>query len=156
MEFQKIVNFIGKTSDNKDLPTFVTKKWFEVYDQSEGNYNVNKEIRIKTSMLRSDLCDFSDAYIVVKGNITVTKKTSTADDIDAPNNTAANVTATNTANNNAFGHKKLVFKKNAPLTNCISNINGVKIDNAEDLDVVMPIYSLLEYCKNCKKTTGSL
>ena len=53
MEFQKIVNFIGATSDNKDLPTFVTKKWIEVYDQSQENYNVNKEIRIKTSMLRS-------------------------------------------------------------------------------------------------------
>ena len=74
MEFQKIVNFIDKTSDNKDLPTFVTKKWIEIYNQSEGNYNVNKEIRIKTSMLRSNLCDFSDAYIVVKGNITLTKK----------------------------------------------------------------------------------
>ena len=109
MEFQKIVSFIGTTSDNKDLPTFVTKKWIEVYNQSEGNYNVNKEIRIKTSMLRSDLCDFSDAYIVVKGDITVTKKTFITDDIDAPNNTAANVTATNTANNNAFGDKKLVL-----------------------------------------------
>ena len=52
MEFQKTVNFIDTTSDNKDLPTFLTKKWIEVYDQSEGNYNVNKEIRIKTSMLR--------------------------------------------------------------------------------------------------------
>ena len=74
MEFQKIVNFLDTTSDNKDLPKFVTKKWIEVYDQSQGNYNVNKEIRIKTSMLKSDLCDFSDAYIVVKGNIIVTKK----------------------------------------------------------------------------------
>ena len=64
MEFQKNVNFLDATSDEKDLPTFVTKKWIEVYDQSEGNYNVNKEIRIKTSMLRSDLCDYSDAYIV--------------------------------------------------------------------------------------------
>ena len=61
-------------SDNKDLPKFVTKKWIEVYDQSQGNYDVDKEIRIKTSMLKSDLCDFSDAYIVVKGNIIVTKK----------------------------------------------------------------------------------
>ena len=66
MEFQKIVNFIRLTSDNNNLPTFVTKKWIEVYDQSGGNCNVNKEIRIKTSMLRSDLCDFSNAYIVVK------------------------------------------------------------------------------------------
>ena len=156
MEFQKIVSFLDTTSDNKDLPTFVTKKWIEVYDQSEGNYNVNKEFRIKTSMLRSDLCDFSDAYIVVKGNITVTIKTFTADDIDAPNNTAANVTATNTANNNAFGDKKLVFKNNALFINYISKINGVKIENAEDLDVVMAMYNLLEYSKNYRKTTGSL
>ena len=75
MEFQNIVNFLDTTSDNKDLPTFVTKKWIEVYDQSQENYDFNKEIRVKTPMLRSDLCDFSDAYIVVKGNITVTKKT---------------------------------------------------------------------------------
>ena len=88
-------------------------------------------------MLRLDLCDFSDAYIVVKGNITVTKKTFIADDIDAPNNTAANVNATNTANSNAFDNKKIVFKNNAPFISCISNINGVKIDNAEDLDVLM-------------------
>ena len=74
MEFQKIANFLDTTSDDKDLPNFVTKKWVEVYDQSEGNYNVSKEIRIKTSMLRSDLCDFSDAYIVVTGNITVVIK----------------------------------------------------------------------------------
>ena len=153
MEFQKIVNLLDITSDNKDLPRYVTKKWIEVYDQSQGNYDVNKEIRIKTSMLRSDLCDFSDAYIVVKGNITVNKKTFTANDIEEPNNTAANVTATNTANNNAFGDKKLVFKNNAPFINCISKINGIKIDNAEDLDVVMHMYNLLEYSKNYKKTT---
>ena len=107
-------------------------------------------------MLRSDLCDFNDAYIVVKGNITVTKKTFTADDIEAPNNTAANAAATNTSNDNAFGEKKLVFLKNAPFTNCFSKINGVKIDNAGDLDVVMSMYNLLEYSKDYKKTTGSL
>ena len=56
MEFQKIVNFLDTTSDDKDLPRFVTKKWIKVYDQSEGNYNVNKEMIIKNSMLRSDLC----------------------------------------------------------------------------------------------------
>ena len=73
MEFQKTVNFLDTTSDDKDLPRFVNKKWVEVYDQSEKNYNVNKEIRIKTSMLTSDLCDYSDVYIVVKGTITVTE-----------------------------------------------------------------------------------
>ena len=73
MEFQKIVNFLDTTSDDKDLPKFVTKKWIEVYDQLEKNYNPNKEIRTKASMLRSDLCHFSDAYIVVKGTITITE-----------------------------------------------------------------------------------
>ena len=56
MEFQKIVNFLDITFDDKDLPRFVTKKWIKVYYQSEVNYNVNKEVRIKTPMLRSDLC----------------------------------------------------------------------------------------------------
>ena len=107
-------------------------------------------------MLRSDLCNFSDAYIVVKGNITVTKKTFTSNGFEAPNNTEANANATNTANDNAFGETKLVFKYNAPFINCISKINGVKTDNAEDLDVVIPMYNLLEYSKNYKKTTGGL
>ena len=71
MEFQKITNCLGINSDNKDLPTLVTKKQIEVYNQSGGNYDVNKEIRLKTSILSSD---FNDAYIVVKGNNTVNKK----------------------------------------------------------------------------------
>ena len=133
MEFQKIVNFLGTISDDKDLPRFVTKKWIEVYDQSGGNYNVDKEIRIKTSMLRSDLCDYSDAYIVVKGDITLE--------------------GDNDANKR---NKNLAFKDNAPFINSISKINGVKIYNAEDLDVVMPMYNLLEYCKNYRKTTGNI
>ena len=84
----------------------------EVYDQSsnaEDKYKTSKQIRVKTSMLRSDLCDFSDAYFVVKGKITVTD----------PNNDAYN--------------KKLAFKNNAPFVSCISKINNTLIDNAEDL-----------------------
>ena len=127
MEFTKIVNFLDTTSDDKDLPKFFTKKWIEVYNQSEKNYNPNKEIRFKTSMLRSDLSGFSDTYIVVKGIITVTNQ------------------------NNAKRNKAAAFKDNAPFINCISKINGVKTDNAEDLDVVMPMYNLLEYSKNYKK-----
>ena len=69
MEFQKIVNLLDITSDDKDLPRYVTKKWIEVYDQSEKSYSINREIRIKTSMLRSDLCDFSEAYIVMQKEI---------------------------------------------------------------------------------------
>ena len=83
-------------------------------------------------MLRSDLSDFGDAYIVVKGTITVLRPSA------------------------AKKNKAVAFKNNAPFINCISKINGVKIDNAEDLDVVMPMYNLLEYSKNYKKATGSL
>ena len=107
-------------------------------------------------MLRSDLCDFSEPYVVVKGTITVNKKAFTANDLEAPNNTAANANAPNTANDNAFGENKLVFRNNAPFINCVPKINGVKIDNAQDLDVAMPMYNLLEYSKNYIKTTGSL
>ena len=71
MKFQKTVNFLNTTSDNKNLARFVTKKWVETYDQSQGNYDVNKEIRIKTSISRSDLCDFDNVYIVAKGDIIV-------------------------------------------------------------------------------------
>ena len=109
MEFQNIVNFLYTTSDDKNLPKFVTKKWIEVYDQSGANYNAKKNIRIKTSMLRSDLCDYSDAYIVVKGDIIVTKKIFTVADFERPHNTNINATNTNNANNNAFGEKKKDF-----------------------------------------------
>ena len=127
---------LDTTSDN--VPRFITKKWVEVHDQSgsaDDRYKPSKQIRFKTSMLRSDLCDFSDAYIVVKGDITLTK-TNKRRIIDIRN-------------------RFLAFKNNAPFTNCISKINNVLIDNAEDLDIVMPMYSLLEYSKNFKKTAGS-
>ena len=127
MEFQKIVNFLDTTADDKDLLRFVTKKQIEVYDQSGKNYDVNKEIRIKISMLRYDLCDFNDAYIVEKGTITVTNR------------------------DGAKRNKSVAFKNNALFINYISNVNGEKIDKAQDLDVVMPMYNLLEYSKNYRK-----
>ena len=102
-------------------------------------------------MLRSDLCDYSDAYIVVKGDINVAKKTFTAADFERLHNTNLNAINTNNANTNAIGQRKLVFKNNATFINCISKINGVEIDNAEDLDVVMPMSNLLEYSKNYKR-----
>ena len=69
MEYQKITNLLGNISDK--VPRFITKKCIEVSDQSGGAYSTNKQIRFKTSMLRSDLCDYSEAYIVVKGIVTV-------------------------------------------------------------------------------------
>ena len=155
-EFQKIVNLLDVTCDDKDLPRFVTKKWIEVYDQSEKHYNVNKEIRIKTPMLRSDLCDFSDACIVVKGDITVDKKhllTMILKHLIIQQLMQLLLMMQIIMH---LVKNKLVFKNNAPFFNCITKINGIKIDNAEDLDVVMPMCNLLEYSKNYKKTTGSL
>ena len=76
------------------------------------------------------------------------KKKFSAYDFEALNITADNANPTNTGHDNTFGEKQLVFKKNAPFINCISKINGVKFDNAEDLDVVMPMYNLVEYSKN--------
>ena len=70
MEFQKIVNFLDTSFDDKDLPRFVNKKWIQVYDQSERNYGVNKEIRIKTSMLRFDFT----IYVIILTHILLRKK----------------------------------------------------------------------------------
>ena len=135
MKYRKITNLLGTTID--EIPRFTTKNWVEVHDQSgsaDDRYKPNKQIRFKTSMLRSDLCDYFDAYNVVKGDITLTK-TNGRGIIDIRN-------------------RFLAFKNNAPSTNCISKINNVLIGNAEDLDILMPMYNLLEYSKNYRKTTG--
>ena len=136
MEYQKVTNFLDTASGN--VPRFITKKWVKVHDQSgsaENRYKPSKQIRFETLMLRSDLCDFKDAYIVVKGTITLTK-TDGRGFIDIRN-------------------KFLAFKNNAPLINCTAKINNILIDNAEDLDVVIAMYNLLGYSVNYRKTTGS-
>ena len=133
MEYQKIANLIDDDTLNEPSK-FRTRNWAEVNDESRGAYNVNSQIKFKTSMLKSSLCD---AYILVKGTITV-------------NNTAAAGVAANNTN------KKVIFKNFAPFTNCISEINNTQIDNAKDIDIVMPMYNLIEYSDNYAKTTGSL
>ena len=118
MEYQKIINLLDTTSDN--VPRFITKKWIEVHDQSvsaEDRYKPSKQIIFKTSILISDLCDFSDAYIVVKGTITVTG-----------------------TNNRSRKNTPLAFKSNAPFISYISKVNNTLIDNVQDLDVAMPMY----------------
>ena len=125
MEYQKITSLLGTTLD--EVPRFITKRWLEVHDQSgsaDDKYKPNKQIRFKTSMLRSHLCDFSDAYIVVKGTIALTKSNGNGI-IDIRN-------------------RFLAFKNNSPFINCISKINNVLIDIAEDLDVVMPMYNVIQ------------
>ena len=136
MEYQKIANLIDDNTLNQPSK-FRTRNWIEINDESRGTYNVNSQIKFKTTMLKSSLCDYSDAYILVKGTITV-------------NNTAAADAAANNTN------KKVVFKNFAPFTNCISEINNMQIDNAKDIDIEMPMYNLIEYSDNYAKTTGSL
>ena len=97
--------------------------------ESRGTYNVNSQINFKTTMLKSNLCNYSDVYILVKGTITV-------------NNTAvADADANNT-------NKKVIFKNCSPFTNCTSEINNTQIDTA---DIVMPMYNLIEYSDNYSK-----
>ena len=138
----KITNLLDTTSNN--VPRFITKKWIEVHDQSrnaEDRYKQSKQIRFKTSMPGSDLCDFSDAYIVAKGAITLTK-TNERGIIDIRN-------------------RFLAFKNNAPFANCIiakciTHINDEHVDNADNLDIIMPFYNLIEFSDNYSDTTGSL
>ena len=130
MEYQKIANFLDSASNQPSR--LRTKNWVEIIDDLR---KLNKQIRFKTTMLRSSLCDYSDAYILVKWNISV-------------NNTAA------AASNNT--DKKVIFKNCAPFTNGISKINNTQIDNAEYLDIVMPMYNLIECSNNYSKTSGSL
>ena len=135
MEYQKIANLIDDTSNQPSK--FITRNWVEISDESRGAYNVNSQIKFKTTMFKSSLCHYSDAYILVKGTISV-------------NNTAAAGVA---ANNN---DRKVIFKNCAPFTNCISEINNTQVDNAKDIDIVIPMYNLIEYSDNYEKTTGSL
>ena len=135
MEYQKIANLLDNAS-NKPFK-FRTRHWVEINDGIRGANCPNKQIRFKTAMLRSSLCDYSDAYILFKGNISV-------------NNTAAEDAAANNA------AKKVIFKNCAPFTSCISKINNTQIDNAEYIDIVMSMYNLIEYSDNYSKTSGSL
>ena len=124
MEYQKIEKLLNDESNKPSK--FRKRNSIGINDESRGAYPVNKQIKFKMLMLRSSLCDYADAYILVTGNITV-------------NNTAAEGAAANNTD------KKVIFKSYAPFTNCISKINNTQIDNAEYIDTVMPMYNLIEY-----------
>ena len=134
MGYKKIENLLGIDTDPKKLPKFSTKIWIQIFDQSNGTYNANKDIRFKTPQLRNDLCGFNDADIVVTGKITVT----------------------NPGNNNNEYNRKVALKNSAPFFSCILKINSQLIEDARDLDIVMPMYNLLYCSKDFRKTTGSL
>ena len=117
---------IPKLLNNSTISKFATKKYVQVNDLSSFHSSLNKNIKLKTSMLRSDLCDYSNGYIVVKGTI---------------NFSAA------TGNENAKAQKNVPFKNNSPFRAYISKINSTLIDNAQDHDIVLPIYNLLNIVK---------
>ena len=118
---EELGSAVGSESEN--LSKFVTRQYVKVNSLS-NMYNENKSIRFKTPMLRSDLCDYSDAYILVNGTITVT----------------ANAGANNIRDKK---DRKLMLKNNTPFVSCITRINKL-IEDAGDLDIVMPMYNLLE------------
>ena len=136
MEYQKIANLLESAPNQ---PTkFRTRNWVEINDDSRGTYTSN-DIKSKTTMLRSKLCDYADLYILLKGTITIT---------GAENDDAAKQADER--------DKGVIFKSCAPFTKCISRINNTDIDNAQDIDIVMPMYNLIEYSDNYSKTWGSL
>ena len=133
MEYEKTANLIDDTSNQPSK--FRTKNLVEINDESRGAYNVNSQIKFKTTMLKSSLCDYSDAYILVKGRITIAGE----------------------GDNAAARHlderdKGVAFKNCAPFINCISETNNAQVDNAKDIDIVMPMYNLIEYSDNYSKT----
>ena len=127
METQKIVNLLNST--NNENSKFATKKWYIIDSESKGNYSHENPIKFLTSSLESSLCDYSDAYILVTGNITVT---------------------------GGDANTKLAFKNCAPFTKCITEINKTFIDDAEHINITMPLYDLIEYSDNYSDTSGSL
>ena len=140
MEYDKTNNLLlSEDNENEQLSKFVTREYVRVNSLLDM-YNENKSIRFKTPMLRSNLCDYSDAYILVKGKIVVA----------APgvNNNANNIRDKR--------NRPVILKNNAPFVSCITRINGESIEDADDLDIVIPMYNLLEYSKNYRKTIGSL
>ena len=135
MEYDKINNLLDRESEN--LSKFVTRQYVKV-NSLTNTYNENKSITFKTPMLRSDLCDYSDAYILVKGTITV------------------NGVVNGVENEILRRNRQLILKNNAPFVSCMTKINNEFIEDADDLYIVMPMYNLLEYSKNYRKTIGSL
>ena len=131
METQKIANLFGNT-DNESL-RFATRKWYVINDQNNADYGDEDEdgttIKSETKVIKSNLCDYSDAYILITGDITAT---------------------------GGDANTKVTFKNCAPFTKCVTHINDEHVDNADNLDIVMPMYMLIEYSDSYSDTSGSL
>ena len=126
-------------SASNEPPKFIIRNWVEINDESRGTYTSN-DIKFKTTMLRSNLCNYADAYILVKGTITITGNAGPEPNPDAPR-TAVQLLAARQADERDKG---ATFTNCAPFTKCINRINSKDIDNAQDIDIVMPMYNLIE------------
>ena len=149
MEYQKIANLLDSAPNRPSK--FRTRNWVEINDESRGTYTSN-DIKFKTTMLSSNLCDYADSYILVKETITIIGNAGAEPNPDAPK-TAAQLLAARQADERDKG---VIFKNCGPFTKCISKINNTGIDNAQDINVVMPMYVLIEYGDNYSKSSGSL
>ena len=127
METQKIVNLLNDS--NNENSKFATKKWYIIDSEAKGNYLPDNEIKFWTSSLESSLCDHSDPYILVTGNI--------------------NVTGGNAST-------KVAFKNWSPFKKCRTEINETFVDDAQHVNIAMPMYNLIEYSDNYSDTSGSL
>ena len=137
MEYDKINNLLS--SESEQLSKFVTRQHVKVNSLS-NTYNENKSIRFKTPMLRSDLCDYADAYIL---------------QLQVQLCTIGTITVAGNRPRDRQ-NRALILKNNAPFISCITRINRELIEYVDDLDIVMPMYNLLQHSKNYKKTVGSL
>ena len=127
METQKIVNLLNNS--DKDNSRFATKKWYIIDSESKGNYSIDEKIKFLTRSIESGLYDYYDAYILVAGNITVTG-----------------------GNDNT----KVAFKNCAPIGKCRIEINETFVDDAQHINITMPMYNLIEYSDNYSDASGSL
>ena len=135
MRYQKIISLLDNKP--KQPSNFRIKNWVEINYDPRGTNNKNNQIKFKTSMLMPSLCDYIDVYILVSGTITI---------IGAGDN--------DNARRLEERNKKETYKNCVPFTDCINIRNNTQIDNAKELDVVMPMYNLIEYSENYSKTSG--
>ena len=127
METQKIINLLNNSEN--EYSKLTTKKWCIINSESKGNYSHQNPIRFLTNSLEPSLCDYSDAYILVTGDITVT---------GSDNNT------------------KIAFKNCTPFNKCRTEINETFVDETDIINITMSMYNLLEHINNYSDTSGSL
>ena len=131
METQKIVNLLNDS--DKESSKFATRKWYVINDQNNGQYTRGNDndatIKFETKVIKTNLCDYSDAYILMTGDIKVA-------DVAAYTNVA--------------------FKNCAPFTRCVAHKNDEHVETAENLDIIMPMHNLIEYFDKYADSSGSL